>query len=204
MVMFERSIVVSQEREFAERIATSITEDIYKGFVLPTRFVYGSISLKNPSQYSVLDKLVRTATSRGGVTSLRIFGPEAVVAYSLVQEESGRSDLAGPDTAAVYNGGAPSFVVEGGETLLAALFRTSFEPGTFVLRGTQPLRIPAGERSTDAGSVIGVLEFTRDITPTVERVARLQRWLALGIVAMLAGLGVGVFLHVRGRNDTAG
>ncbi len=99
----------------------------------------------------------------------------------------------------------PSFVVEDEVSpLAAALFLPDFAPGMFVLRTTYPLRSVLPEGSPDDGPLMGVLEFRRDITPTVERVARLQRWLAMGIVTMLAGLGVGVFLHVRGRNDTAG
>ncbi len=195
--------MLEQEREFSRLLAENLNQRVYRRFVLPTLICHGKIALRQPVQYDRLDQVIKGQTEGLGLLSLRIFDHGQTVSYSLDKGESGRSDLAGPDTATGLQEKASSFAMEGVSSM-AALFRTSFEPGAFVLRTTHPLVAPSRDENVDDDKIMGVLEFRRDITPTVERIVRLQRWLALGIVTMLAGLGMGMFLHVRGRGGVAG
>lgn len=199
-----REAMLEQERAFSRLWAESLNQQVYRRFVLPTLVGHGKIALRQPVQYERLDQLIKGQTEGLGLLSLRIFDRDQAVSYSLDKEDSGRSDLAGPDTANALEEETSSFMVEEGMSPFAALLHPGFAPGTFVLRVTHPLVIPSRDEKDGGGPLMGVLEFRRDVTPTLERAVRLQRWLALSVMTMLAGLGVGVFLHVRGRNSASG
>lgn len=183
-----RETLLSKQRNFAGLLAENLNHQIFVRFTLPTVVGFGRIALWQPAQYERLDQVVQTLIHGMHVQSLRIFNQTGVVTYSAANKEEVRSEafVTPSITAAIDSAEAPIFNIDAAIPFWKAFFFFRLEPGTFYLRTTYPMRIENRLNSFEpTGALLGVLEFTQDITDDITSVVRFQ-WSIIGITLISA------------------
>ncbi|ABM27191.1 sensor histidine kinase [Nitratidesulfovibrio vulgaris] len=172
-----RETLLRKQQDFAILLAENLNHQIYRRFTLPTLIGFGRVALRQPVQYERLDQVIQSTIHGLHVARLRIYDHSKVVSYSSDRSELGRTDLAPPDTDEALQGDEPSFDIVPGISFWRVMFLLDQEPGSYMLRTIYPLRIENRQSSLDNdGAVMGVLEFTQDITGDLGTVMRFQ-WL---------------------------
>lgn len=168
-----RQTLLRGQEDFSRLLAENLNSQIYRRFALPTFLANGRISLRQPSQYESLDKVVQSAIEGLPVEKLRIFDFSHTVAYSTSKEELGKMGLAPPNLNAVLSGVQPESEIIASMSPWQAWFHFPLPEGAFLLRVLYPLRgevVGTGQPTM----VMGALEFTQDITDDYERVMAFQ------------------------------
>lgn len=176
-----RDVVLQKQYAFAGLLADNLNHQIYRRYTLPTLVGFGRIALRQPAQYERLDQLIEQVVHGMGVHELRIYDVDNTVVYSINREWLGREDLASPEVVMAIDATEPIFNLDMQKSFLRALSMPNLEEGSVILRTTYPLR--AENRLSappDEGVVMGVLEFTQDITKDIQSVLRFQ-WSIIGI-----------------------
>lgn len=189
-----RQTLIVRQQQYALLLAENLNHQIYRRFTLPTYLTFGRIALRQPVQFERLDEVVQSTIHGLHVDTLRIYGADQVINYSLNLQELGQSDTVHPAISDVMHSGTPTFETLSNISLFESLFSISLEPKSFTLRTVFPLRVDLRSRDEtgDSDSMItGVLEITQDITDDYDTAIRFQ-WLilvtCLGSAAMLFGL----------------
>lgn len=174
-----RQTLLTKQQEFALLLAENLNHQIFQRFTLPTILRFRRIELKNKDQYSQLDSVIQSTIHGLHVLDLRIYDDEFVTAYSINEESIGRTDLAGTAAKSALADGKHSFEIVSGVSPLTGMFRLKLPPGTVIIRTTYPLRTERRIFPGDtAGQVMGILEFTQDITDDYTKVINFQ-WLII-------------------------
>jgi signal transduction histidine kinase len=174
-----REALLEKQKRFATLTAENLNHQIFQRFTLPTMLRFGRIELQNTEQYGQLDKVVTSTIHGLHVLELRIFDFEHVVSYSTSPALVGREDLADAAVIKALDTGANSFEIRSRVSPFWGMFRFELEPGSVVLRTIYTLRT---ERSVfpggPAGQIMGILEFTQDISEDYSTVISFQ-WLII-------------------------
>ena len=175
-----RTTLLGKQQQFATLLAENLNHQIDRRFTLPTLLGFGTIALRQPAQFERLDQVVQSTTHGLHVETLRIFGHDNTITYSTNRDELGtiidNKDFL--EKAALMDG--PTFIIDATMPYWQAFFRFPLEPKTFILRTTYPLRIENRlNSSTEDGPLMGVLEFTQDISGDMESVFRFQQLVTL-------------------------
>ena len=188
-----RITLMAKQKEFSSLLAENLNHHIYRRFTLPTVLGFGRIALRQPAIYERLDSVVQSTIHGLHVEHLRIFSHDMVVTYSTDKTEPGREGLAQPSISAASNGNdSPIFDIDAAIPYWKAFFSFSLEPRSFILRTSYPLRIENRLNSSgEEGPLMGVLEFTRDITADIKTAIRFQQ---LILVVTLGSSGIMVIL----------
>lgn len=195
--------LLKKNHDFASLLADNLNNQIYRRFTLPTISIFGRIALRNPEQYRALDQIVRSIIQGLHVDDVRIFSHEHEVAYSTNQLELGSKAYASPSVGAALSADGPIFSVLSEIPYWQAFFRINLEEDTFRLRTTFPLRIenkvlPA----IPDGTVMGIMEFTQDLTRDFERAIRFQQ-MVLGATLIGSVMLMSVLLLMARRAELA-
>jgi len=189
-------VLLEKQKEFGLLLAENLSHQIFTRFTLPTIIGFGQISLRSPEQFTRLDQVVRTTIHSFHVQEVRIYDPDLRVTYCTDPNLVLRTGLAGEGVKRALNHEEASFELFSKESDFAALFRLEMRPGTVVMRGFTPLRM---ERNFGPGAknpIMGILEFSQDITDDYMAVVNFERlvyssslitsmvlfWLLIGIL----------------------
>ncbi len=171
-----RTTLLSKQHDFASLLAENLNHQVYRRFTLPTMLGFGKIALRQTAQYERLDQVIQSTIHGLNLNNLRIFGYDNTITYSTNREELGSTSLASPDIAAASVATTPQFSLISTVPFWQAFFTYPIEPNTFVLRTTYPLRMDNRLNSSDEeGPIMGVLEFSQDVTGDVESSFRFQQ-----------------------------
>ncbi|MFN2342597.1 MAG: PAS domain-containing sensor histidine kinase [Desulfonatronovibrio sp.] len=176
---YARETIISKNHEFAHLLAENLNHQIYQRFTLPTVLGFGRIELKQPAQYERLEQVVRSTTHSFHVLEVSIYDNDGEVSYSTQKSLVGEADLADSTVKNTMENGRYSFKLQKKVSSLRALFKFSLEPNSIVLRTVYPLR---AERTLGLKeeSIMGILEFTQDITADYKTVIHFQWLIILG------------------------
>lgn len=174
---YAERVLLEKQKQFAQLLTENLSHQIYTRFTLPTVIGYGAIALSNKEQYARLDQVVRTTIHSLNVQDLRLYAlADYQVVYSLNPDIVGKKGLAGEGVKRARETGLNHFEFTIGVSRLVALFLPELKPGSMVLKGYSPLR---AERSLSSGSddnpVMGILEFTQDVTADYLAVLNFER-----------------------------
>jgi signal transduction histidine kinase len=173
---YARQDVLAKQKEFALLLAENLNHQIYQRFTLPTVIGFGRVELSQPAQYDRLDKTVLSTIHSFHVREVRIYDHDKRVSYSTDKELVGQSGYAGAAIIEALEQGASSFQVVTRAGMFGGIFDFTPKPDTVTLRTIYPLRT---ERSLVPGNpqgfIMGVLEFTQDITDDYQKVVDFQR-----------------------------
>lgn len=176
-----RETLLIRQQDYSLLVGGNLNHQITRRFVVPTMVAFGRIALRQPLQYRLLDEVVRDTVRGLNIKSLRIYGADKLVNYSLDRHELGKGDLVPPSMTAAKDSGRPVFEKLASMSLLKAMFMPNLPPSSFLLRMSFPLsvRLPSSSHS-DPPLIVGVVEIVKDITDDYETVIRLQ-WFILAL-----------------------
>ena len=195
--------VLRKNQNFASLLADNLNNQIYRRFTLPTISIFGRIALRNPEQHKQLDIIIQSIIQGLHVEDVRIYSHDHTIAYSTNPEELGREDLAGPSVDRAASAEGPIFEIIERIPYWQAFFRLSLEAETFRMRTTYPLRIENRLSSSGAeGPVMGVLEFTQDVTQDIKGTIRFQQ-LVLAVTLLSSGMLLFILLLLVRRAERA-
>lgn len=195
--------LLRKNHDFASLLGDYLNNQIYRRFTMPTISIFGRVALRQPEQYRALDQVVQSIIQELQVEGLRIYAHDNTVAYSINPDELGSTELGGAETAAAATAGGPIFAVDSDMPYWRAFLSLNIKPETFRLRTNYPLRIENSPSSSGGeGPVLGVLEFSQDITRDMASIVRFQQ-LVLAVTLLSSGMLMGVILFLVRRAERA-
>lgn len=174
---YARQTIISKNHEFALLLAENLNHQIYQRFTLPTVLGFGRIELKQAAQYERLDQVVASTIHSFHVLRVSIYDTQGEISYSTSKDLVGETGLKDAVFTRSLEQGLHSFELQKNISGLKAMFKVSLEPNSIVLRTVYPLR---AERTLGRKekTIMGVLEFTQDITDDYKTVIHFQ-WLII-------------------------
>ncbi len=197
---FARQTLLEKQRQYAALLAENINHQVFQRFTMPTLIGFGRIQLSNEAQYDHLDKVIQSTVHGFHVLELRVYDFDQMVAYSTNQELVSKTDLGGPAVAAALKDGRGEYEIISKHPAWLSFFELEQEPESVVLKTIYTLR---ADRRLDrtggpSGPVMGVLEFSQDITEDYQTVINFQRLIILStVVSSLMLFFVLVFIIKR-------
>jgi two-component system, NtrC family, sensor histidine kinase HydH len=201
MANYARQSVMKKNHEFALLLAENLNHQIYQRFTLPTLIGFGRIQLKHEAQYDRLEKTIVSTIHSFHVLEVRIYDSEGAISFATNKELLGEENLGGKNVSLAASQGKVSFDLLNNAGTLKSFFAFHLEPESFVLRTVYPLRAERSLGTKKAGPIIGVLEFTQDITEDYETVVYFQ-WL-ITCVGFISSLILFLFLFAMIRRADA-
>jgi len=177
-----RATLLERQQQYALLMAENLNHQIYRRFTLPTFLTFGRIALRNPQQFELLDDVVRSTIHSLPIESLRIFGTDTLVNYSIDVEDLGKTGLAPINVDSIFKDGATNFEILSHMSMLHAMFIMPLPKNSFIMRTTFPLSVdvkPYKDDDTREASVTGVLVITQDITEDYATIVNFQ-WILIG------------------------
>lgn len=179
MANYARQTLLTKQQEFAMLLAENINHQVFQRFTVPTLLRFRHIELANAEQFQQLERVIKETIHGQHIFEFRIYDNEGVVSFSLNKDVVGRKDLAGSAVRVAFDELKHSFEVISRVPAWQAMFDFDMKPKSVVLRTVYPLRT---ERSLfpggPSGQVMGILEFTQDITDDYKTVISFQ-WLII-------------------------
>ena len=176
-----REVVLQKQYAFAGLLADNLNHQIYRRFTLPTLVGFGRIALRQPVQYERLDQLVEQVIHGMNVGELSIYDVDGTVSYSTNRDKLGRTDLASDSVRISGESNEAIFDLDMKQDFWQAFFTPNLEKGAVILRTTHPLRVEGRLSDPEPeGPVMGIMEFTQDISKDIQSVMRFQ-WSIIGI-----------------------
>jgi len=190
MSNYAKSALVKKNTAFAQLLAENLNHQIYRRFTLPVVLGFGRVELKRQDQYERLEQVIESTIHSFHVLDLRIYSTQNEVSFSTDPEQVGNAELGGSAVQSAIEHGVESFDLQNKLSALGALFTVNLEPGDVILRTVYPLRAEPDLRRDQPGPLLGILEFSQDITSDYVAVLHLQRLIILttflGSVALYA------------------
>ena len=172
---YAERVLLEKQKEFGLLLAENLSHQVFTRFTLPTIIGYGQISLRNPEQFTRLDQVVRTTIHSFRVREVRIYDPEFRITYSTDPNLVTRTGLAGEGVKRALTMEEPSFELFSKISLATALFRLELKPGSVLMRGYAPLRLERNFGPGVKNPIMGILEFSQDITDDYMAVVNFER-----------------------------
>jgi signal transduction histidine kinase len=198
MTNYAKSALLKKNTAFGQLLAENLNHQIYRRFTLPVVLGFGRVELKRKDQYERLAQVIESTIHSFHVLELRIYDEQSEVAFSTDSGQVGNDEIGGPAVKAVIETGLARFDLHKSLSWLDVLFAFQLEPGDVVLRTISPLRAERDLRFREQpGVLLGVLEFTQDITSDYETVLHLQRLIILTTFLGSAALYALIFFLIR-------
>lgn len=185
---YSKQILLTKQQEYAQLLSQTLNHLIFRRFVLPTALEFGEVDLADEEQYKRLDGVIQESLKDFPLLGLRMYDPQHVLVFSLEKDLVGQKGLAGEAVEQALTVGKNTFEILYQTGTLGGLFTPQLAPQSVVMRTTSPLRSQIGQKE-----VIGVLEFSMDITPDYEKLVTFQRI----IIVLAVGTSLVVFLILR-------
>lgn len=198
MANYAKSALLKKNTAFAQLLAENLNHQIYRRFTLPVVLGFGRVELKRKEQYERLEQVIESTTHSFHVLNLHLYGEGNEVVFSTEPDKIGNSTLGGPAVQAAFDQGKLTFDLESRLNLWDLFFTLHLDPGDMVLRTVHPLRAEQELRFREQpGPLLGVLEFSQDITSDYETVLHLQRLIILTTFLGSMALYALIFFLIR-------
>lgn len=172
---YAESTLLEKQKEFSLLLAENLSHQIYTRFTLPTLVGYGRIRLRNEEQATRLDQTVRTTIHSFRVEEVRIYSLDQTISYSTTKDIVGTKGEGNEYLDVALQDQVYSFDLHSRISRLGALLHFNMPPGTMKLRTYYPLRSEENLSGGPTGHLMGVLEFTQDITHEYVKVVNFER-----------------------------
>lgn len=176
---YAKQTIMKKNQEFSLLLAENLNHQIYQRFVLPTALGFGKIELKKSAQYERLDQVVQSTIHGFRVLDVRVYDLKRGVSYATDRELIDRKELAGQVVEEAIQGQI-NFELVKKKSLRWSFLEFHFPQRSYVLRTTFPLRIEQSLNPESQGPIIGILQFTQDLTSDYKKVLYFQ-----GVIAVI-------------------
>lgn len=177
---YAKKVLLQRSESYSLLLAEHVNRQVFLQFVVPTALRYGEIALRDPTQFKILDTVVRNTTQGLKVDSVTIFdSKENIISYSTVSEDVGRRDVGGVDYQRALAGNNSSRLISTASllNLLPGADPISTKLMTYIpFRRENPL-------SKKTEDIMGVTRVVQDLSEDMEAVLRLQ--LTIIVVSIL-------------------
>ena len=165
-----RNILLAKSEEYASLLVENLNHQVISRFMLPVLLKYGKISLREPNQFLLMDKVVRSTLYSFNVEMVTIYDEKNIISYSFNQDLIGQKNAGGVHYKKAMKKQATSRLVQQGNFLeLLFWFPDEIKIVTFA-----PLRAEKQISPALAGPVLGVVEIVRDVSDDYQKVFKLQ------------------------------
>jgi signal transduction histidine kinase len=172
-----RKTRISDSQKFATLLGDYLNDQLFLRFTVPAVSLFGRIALREPVQYRALDQVIQSIINGLQVEDLRIYAHDNTIIYSSNSTEAGTKRVL-PSVAASARAVDPIFDLDAAIPYWRAFFQFPLKKNSFRLRTTYPLRIENRLGSSEEkGPLLGVLEFSQDITSEIESAVRFQQFI---------------------------
>ena len=189
---YAQKTVMKKDKDFALLLSENLNHQIFQRFTLPTVMGFGKVQLEKEAQYERLDQVIKSTIHGFKVLNLRIYDLNKEVSYSMNQVEVGKTDLAGKAVGEAANGEF-NFEVIKKDVSMWSYFRFKVPAQSYILRTTRPLRVEESLSKKNAGKIIGILQFSQDITSDYKTIRYFQAIIAG--VALLSSMTLFLVLY---------
>lgn len=192
-----KKVLLDRSEAYSELFAENLNRQVFLRFVLPTVIRYGSIALRNSTQFERLDTVVESVTRGMGIDSVTIYDSnENIISYSTIPELVGKTDKGGIEYHKALKGENNSVLISSGSLIN-------------ILPGTQPVYcklktyIPfrgEGRSVEQGGNIMGVIEVVKDLSGDINAIIELQGRIII-LSLMIMGILFGVLSYIVLRAD---
>lgn len=192
-----KKVLMDRSEAYSELFAENLNRQVFLRFVLPTVIQYGSIALRNKSQFERLDLIVENVTRGMGIDSVTIYDSnENIISYSTVPDLVGKRDHGGIEYQKALKGENNSVLISSGSLI-------NILPGTPPVYCKMKTYIPfrgEGRSVEQGGNIMGVIEVVKDLSGDINAIIELQgRIIILSLLIM--GILFGVLSYIVLRAD---
>jgi len=188
---------MDRSEAYSELFAENLNRQVFLRFVLPTVIQYGSIALRNRTQFERLDTIVKNVTRGMGIDSVTIYDSnENIISYSTVPDLVGKTDRGGIEYQKALQGENNSVLISSGSLV-------NILPGAPPVYCKLKTYIPfrgEGRSVEEGGNIMGVIEVVKDLSGDINAIIELQgRIIILSLLVM--GILFGVLSYIVLRAD---
>ncbi|WP_156792326.1 two-component system sensor histidine kinase NtrB [Desulfotalea psychrophila] len=182
---YSQKVMFEQSEAHTLLLAESINQQVFHRFVLPTVIRYGKISLREPEQYTLINRIITGLIHGMDIDSVKIYdSSKNVISYSTNSEIIGQEDQGGKGYTLALTGETSSKLIYGGSfsNLVGVGKSISCSLTTYI-----PFR-QVGKSGESDGEILGVIEIDKDLTKEYSKILLLQVKLLLGSSVVMAVL----------------
>ena len=195
-IHWARQMQIQKNEEYALLLIENLNHQIFLQFIIPTILKQGTIHLREPSQYDLMDKVVRSTLHSFNVDMVNVYDLNNTISYSLDKDVIGKRNAGGTFYQDALEGQRRTRLEQRGN-FIQLLFGIPDESKIITyapLRAEKPLsRIP--------GPVLGVVELVQDISSEYQAIYRVQIRVILTSIAVMLILFLILLLVVRRGED---
>ncbi len=193
---YSQKTVIKKEKDFALLLAENLNHQIYQRFTLPTVLGFGRVQLKQKTQYERLDQVIQSTIHSFNVLKLRIYDLNYKISYAMNKELLGRSDQTGKNVREAAQGEINFELIEK-NTSIWSFLEFDMPKESYILRTTFPLRTEETLSPKHKGTLMGILQFTQDITSDYETIHYFQLLIAVVVLASSLALFMLLYFIIR-------
>ena len=187
---YAKETVLKKDQEFAKLLGENLNHQIYQRFILPTVLGFGRIELKQKDQYERLDLVVHSTIHGFKVLEVTIYDLKGLISYSTNDTIVG-TKVHNKDIDKVKNGEIFFKVLKNSKS---SFWPFKLDKNSVVLKTIYPLRVERELFPKNAGEIIGILEFSQDISRDYETIYYFQ--FLITIVVFFSSFILFILLYV--------
>lgn len=173
---YSEKVMFEQSEAHTILLAENINQQVFHRFVLPTVLRYGKISLREPEQHKLINRIVIGLIQGMAIDRVTIYDSNVnIVSYSTEEGVVGQEGIGEGGYAHALLGETKSTIDYGGNLLA---FVGIGEKIHSTLTTTIPFR-QVGKTGESDGEILGVIEIKKDLTREYENILDLQKKLLL-------------------------
>ncbi len=174
---YAKDTMLKKDQEFAKLLAENLNHQIYQRFILPTVLGFGRVELSQRPQYERLSLVVQSTIHGFKVLNVTIYDLKDTVSYSTNSSLVG-TKVAWPDINKARLGKIFFKVIKNPRI---SIWPFKLKKGSVVLKTIYPLRVERELFPKNAGEIIGILEFSQDISKDYETIYYFQFLITLAV-----------------------
>jgi two-component system sensor histidine kinase HydH len=165
-----RNILLEKSEEYDSLLVENLNHQIITRFVLPVSIQFGKISLREPYQRELMDKVVRSTLHSFNVEMVNIYDHNNVISYSFDTQKIGQENAGGVHYEKAMKKERTSRLIQQGSFLeLMFWFPQETKIITFAPLMAEKIVLPEVP-----DHVLGVVEIIRDVSDDYKKVFKLQ------------------------------
>ncbi|GAB6888230.1 ATP-binding protein [Desulfothermus okinawensis JCM 13304] len=174
---YAKETVLKKDKQFAKLLAENLNHQIYQRFLLPTVLGFGRVELRKKEQYERLDLVVQSTIHGFKVLNIKIYDLKGMVSYSTNKDLLGTKKPMSIFKDALSRGIQFKVIKKRGFNI----WPFKLEKKSVVLVTLFPLRVERELFPKNAGEVVGILEFSQDISEDYETIYYFQFLITIAV-----------------------